>query len=70
MKFPSIDLIFNGCVDLLLFGAKIFGITYNEINVYIFCVIWPLFTLILLGCVFQLLRTNRKLRTELFKKRT
>ncbi|AOP34633.1 hypothetical protein A0128_12700 [Leptospira tipperaryensis] len=70
MRFPSIDQIFNWCVDVLIFWAKIFGITYNEINVYIFCVIWPIFNLILIGFVFFLLRANCKLRAELLKKRT
>ncbi|MBM9576001.1 hypothetical protein JWG45_02440 [Leptospira sp. 201903070] len=70
MKLSSIDSIFDWCVDVLIFWAKVFGITYNEINVYIFCVIWPLFTLILIGFVFQLLRANRKLRAELLGKRT
>ncbi|PJZ54579.1 hypothetical protein [Leptospira adleri] len=69
MAVSSIDRIFNWCVDFLIFGAKVLGITYNEINVYIFCVIWPLFTLILIGFILLLLRTNRKLRAELLKKR-
>ncbi|MBM9501402.1 hypothetical protein JWG44_14190 [Leptospira sp. 201903071] len=69
MRFSSVDRIFDWCVDVLIFWAKVFGITYNEINVYIFCVIWPLFTLILIVLVFLLLRTNRKLRAELLEKR-
>ena len=45
------DQIFDWCVRVLVYGAGILGITYNEINVWIFVIIWPLLTLILLGIV-------------------
>ena len=35
------DNIFNFCVELLLDCAKLTGMTYKEINVWIFCVFWP-----------------------------
>lgn len=44
-----IDRIFYLCVRLLQWLAKKLGITYNEVNVWIFCVIWPLVTLALIG---------------------
>lgn len=57
-----IDGLFNLCVDLLDWTAFQFGISYNEINIYIFCIIWPLLTLFLIGlCVFQR-REIKKLR--------
>jgi len=34
--------IFNGCVDLLNYLAKEFGLTYVQINVIIFCIIEPI----------------------------
>ena len=37
------------CVYFLQWLAKKLGITYNEVNVWIFCVIWPLVTLISIG---------------------
>ena len=43
-----IDIVFNSCVWLLLFIGKTFGLSYNAVNVLIFCVIWPLFTVALL----------------------
>lgn len=46
-----IDAIFNGCVVLLLFLADLFGMTYEAVNVWIFVVIWPLFTLVLIAVV-------------------
>ena len=36
-----VDVIFNFCVKLLYDLASIFGITYEEINVWLFCIIWP-----------------------------
>ena len=40
-----IDVIFNFCVKLLYDAASILGITYEEINVWLFCIIWPTLTL-------------------------
>lgn len=42
-----VDLI----VKLLLWGAHLLGISYNEINLLIFCVIWPLLTVVLIYLV-------------------
>jgi len=42
-----IDQIFDYCVDLLFDVAAILGITYEEINVWLFCIIWPLLSLIM-----------------------
>lgn len=41
----TIDVIFDLCVQLLQHLAAICGTTYNAVNVWIFCVIWPVFTL-------------------------
>jgi hypothetical protein len=40
--------VFNWCVDFLVYWAQIFNITYEEINVIVFCIIWPIFTLFLI----------------------
>ena len=45
------DAIFNGCVLLLLFLADLVGLSYEAINVWIFVVIWPVFTLVLIAIV-------------------
>ena len=50
-----IDKIFIACVDLLEWLAKKLGTTYNAVNVWIFCVIWPLITLALIVTVVCLL---------------
>ena len=40
-----VDVIFNICVKFLYDAAAILGITYEEINVWLFCVIWPILTI-------------------------
>lgn len=42
---------FNWCVDILNWLAAHIGMTYEEVNVWIFCVIWPLITVVLIGVV-------------------
>ena len=40
-----IDIVFNVCVKILYDIAAVLGITYEEINVWLFCIIWPILTL-------------------------
>ncbi len=42
----KIDLLFSLCVNFLLLVGKRVGMSYNEINIWIFCIIWPVLTLI------------------------
>ena len=51
----KIDRIFMLCVHLLQGLAGKLGMTYNEVNVWIFCVIWPLVTLASIGLNIYLL---------------
>ena len=39
-----VNAVFDFCVLVLLFLADLFGMTYKAINVWIFVVIWPVFT--------------------------
>jgi hypothetical protein len=39
------DAIFDWCVELLVYFAGVFGITYKEINVWVFVILWPILTL-------------------------
>ena len=50
-----IDRIFNTCVNLLVWMAEKVGMTYQEINVWIFCVIMPLVILGQTGVIIWLL---------------
>ena len=57
------DTIFDRCVTVLVYFASVIGITYKEINVWIFVIIWPVFTLILIALVFiQQIRIQRLLK--------
>ena len=42
-----IDETFNFCVRLLYDIGAFLGISYEEINVWLFCVIWPIASLLL-----------------------
>ena len=56
-----IDDTFDVCVKLLFDVANIMGITYEEINVWLFCVIWPILTLIMFA---EILRLRLKINTK------
>jgi len=43
------DRIFVLCVIFLLWGGEKLNLTYNQVNVIFFVIIWPIFTLILIG---------------------
>ena len=43
------DQIFDWCVNVLVYWAGLLGITYKEINVWVFVIIWPILTIILMG---------------------
>ena len=58
------DQIFDWCVTVLVYWANRIGITYKEINVWVFVIVWPLFTLILIGIIVAQSRTIRKLFKE------
>jgi hypothetical protein len=47
------DQIFDWCVNVLIYWAGMFGITYKEINVWVFVIIWPILTIILMGILFM-----------------
>ena len=55
------DQIFDWCVDVLIYWAGVLGITYKEINVWVFVIIWPLLTILLIGIIVRQRRIIRKL---------
>ncbi len=56
-----INQVFDFCVQLLIDIAKFIGISYEEINVWIFCVIWPILTLVMFAEILRLrLKINNK----------
>ena len=42
---PLPKTIFNLCVQWLLYVGDKIGMTYERINVVIFCIVWPLITI-------------------------
>ena len=57
-----INFIFYSSVDALILLARLLGMTYEEINVWLFCVVWPILTFLLMYAVYFLGRQNRELR--------
>ena len=55
------DTIFDWCVGVLVYWANVFGITYKEINVWVFVIIWPILTLVLFGIIILQQRKIREL---------
>jgi len=49
-----IDETFNFCVRLLYDLGSLLGITYEEINVWLFVIIWPIASLLLFAEVIRL----------------
>lgn len=59
--------VFQFCVYVLMMLAEWFGTTYERINVWVFCVIWPVFTLVLIGLVIRQRILIRRLRVTLLR---
>jgi hypothetical protein len=47
------DRIFDWCVGVLYYWAAVFGITYKEINVWVFVIIWPILTVVLIAVILR-----------------
>ena len=59
-----IDLIFKICVIALVDLASILGITYEEVNVWLFVIIWPVLTVYLIVRNIYLKKKLRKLTSK------
>ena len=53
--------IFDWCVNVLIYWANVLGMTYKEINVWVFVILWPLLTILLIGIIVMQYRTIRRL---------
>ena len=62
---PWIDSTFDWAVIALVQCAKFIGITYEEINVWLFCVAWPLATVAMVAMIWRLWCNNRHLQNRL-----
>lgn len=54
-----VDWLFDSCIHALFFCAKILGITYEEINVWLFCIMWPISQVALVVTTLLWLRQKR-----------
>ena len=43
--------IFDWCVAVLIYWANLFGMTYKEINVWVFVILWPILTILLAAII-------------------
>tara|TARA_R100000808_G_C2112571_1_gene126213 strand:+ start:881 stop:1072 length:192 start_codon:yes stop_codon:yes gene_type:complete len=55
-----IDTLFNSAVIALYRTAEFLGITYEEINVYLFCILWPITMVVLVAQTFWIVRLTRR----------
>ncbi|CAG0950286.1 hypothetical protein ANAEL_00030 [Anaerolineales bacterium] len=53
------DQVFDWCVAILVYWANVLGMTYKEINVWVFVIIWPILTLVL---VIIIIRQQQRIR--------
>ncbi|MBI5722401.1 MAG: hypothetical protein HZA50_00425 [Planctomycetes bacterium] len=60
-----IDGMFYLCVYFLRWLADMFGVSYNTINVLIFCLLWPAFMVILIVIIIRQRRKIKELRNKL-----
>ena len=63
----NFDSVFNGCVQLLVGLAKIFGMSYEQINIWIFVIIQPFVFLLMCFWIYTLYRSIKKLKIEMRK---
>lgn len=43
--------IYAACVDVELHAAQVFNVTYRDVNAFLFFILWPALTVVLLGVV-------------------
>ena len=58
------DEIFDACVELLVWLGNILGLSYNEINVWIFVIIEPIIFIIMLVWIIDLRKKIKILRNS------
>lgn len=58
------DELFDRCVDILYWLADLSGMTYKEINIWIFVIIEPIVFVILIWVVLKQRNTIRKLKNK------
>lgn len=59
------DTTFDICVAVLLELAEWTSLTYKQINVLIFCILWPALTILLIICVKKQSEEIKSLKKQL-----
>jgi|DEB0MinimDraft_12_1074336.scaffolds.fasta_scaffold00237_11 hypothetical protein len=59
-----INTVFDLCVTFLIWLAPFFDMTYKEINVWVFCIIWPIENLIVLVALILVLSRKKSLNLD------
>lgn len=57
--------LFDLCVALLLALARLLGVSYEAINIWIFCIGWPLLSVAAIVYIFVLHRRVRERESEI-----
>lgn len=52
--------IFNVCVEILEYAARFLNMTYEEVNVWLFCIIEPLIFLAMLAYIIHIRRKLKR----------
>ena len=60
-----VDKVFKICVIFLVDLADFFGMTYEEINIWVFVIIWPALTILSGVWIILLKKKIRKLRKQI-----
>jgi hypothetical protein len=55
-----VDIVFDYAVQSLYWAARLLGISYEEINVWLFCIAWPALTVLMTAAIVALWRANRR----------
>jgi hypothetical protein len=59
-----VNSLFDWCVRILIDGANLLGISYNEINIWIFCIIEPIAFVLMLAVIIWQYRRITKLKAN------
>lgn len=63
MNDSSINYVFDLCVLALEKSAALLGMTYREINVWIFCIVGPVAFMLLIVALIRQIRLTRKFKS-------
>jgi len=59
-----VNSLFDWCVEILIKGAHALGMSYNEINIWIFCIIEPIVFVLMFVVIIWQWNKIRKLKRK------